>query len=98
MKNEFKKRLAEGYQFITVDLYGEPVEVLYKPNWLRDRDVTHIEFHSYLTSETGYYGHFTSQEEIEAKSGIEKYLADLAVELHHSRDPKASARRQGVLF
>ena len=60
---------------------GRDVEVQYRSHFFgSDRVCPHLEFHSFVVSETGYYSHFFGDIFAEEKPDIEK-VRELAVKV-----------------
>jgi hypothetical protein len=76
-----------------ISVEAQPVVVRYEPNWMDD--MAHFEFRSPYRpprripiSESGYYSHFASKEEVKAAKSPQRYACEAALALLPWRSTK----------
>jgi hypothetical protein len=88
------KRVKNRRLTFRISVEAQPVVVRYQPNWMDD--MAHFEFRSphrpprrIPISESGYYSHFASMEDVKAAKSPQRFAHEAALTLLPWRSTKA---------
>jgi len=86
----------KGYRHFTVKVDGKDVDVLYDEGKgiAKSGEHSHFEFHSDITSDTGYQSHFVHNQHIKDAGSPEAYAAEAAKQLAEKLKPKTRAKKK----